>query len=384
MKEVAGYYPVVTITGPRQSGKTTLCRQTFPDKAYVSLEPLDVQASARRDPRGFLAALSDGAILDEAHNVPELFSYLHEEVDRDSRPGRFVVTGSRHLGLTESVTQSLAGRTAMLQLMPPSYDELQRFRAPPTSLFEVLWTGAYPRIHHKGIPAARFLADYLTTYVQRDVRQLKQIGDLASFTTFLQLCASRTGQLLNLSALGADSGITHNTAKAWLSVLEAGYLVVRLPPWHSSPSKRLLKTPKLHFLDSGLACNLLGIRSPEELRLHHARGAVFESWVVSELYKRSWHRGFEPRLAHYRDQQRLEVDLVLDLSARLLLVEMKSGATVAKDFTDALDRLAALVARRGEKRPVVRRLVFGGIEAPPSSHATLVPWAKIHDLSWEE
>lgn len=384
LREVATYYPVVTLTGPRQSGKTTLCRQAFPEKRHVSLEPLDVQATARRDPRGFISALDAGAILDEAHNVPELFSYLQEAVDRDPTAGRFVVTGSQHLGLTESVTQSLAGRTAVLQLLPPSYDELLRFSHPPSGLFEVLWTGAYPRIHDRRIPADRWLADYLTTYVQRDVRQVKQIGDLNAFALFVQLCASRTGQELNLSALGADAGITHNTAKSWLSVLEAGFLVFRLSSWHRSPTKRLVKTPKLHFLDTGLACHLLGIRSPEELRLHPIRGAIFESWVVAELYKRRVHKGRAPDLAHYRDHQRLEVDLVIESPRRILLVEMKSGATVAKDFTSALDRLASLVGRRGEERPLELRLVFGGTEAPPSGETKLIPWSQLHDHSWED
>jgi len=351
---------------------------------HVSLEPLDVQATARRDPRGFLSSLAGGAILDEAHLVPELFSYLQEAVDKDPTPGRFIVTGSQHLGLTESVTQSLAGRTAVLELLPPSYDELLRFSKPPSSLFEVLWTGAYPRIHDRQIPADRWLADYVTTYVQRDVRQVKQIGDLNAFATFVQLCASRTGQVLNLSALGGDAGITHNTAKSWLSVLEAGFLVFRLVPWHRSPTKRLIKTPKLHFLDSGLACHLLGIRSPGELRLHPLRGALFESWVVTELYKRRVHQGRAPDLAHYRDHQRLEVDLVIASPRRILLVEMKSGATVAQDFTDALDRLASLLDRRGEPRPLELRLVFGGTQAPPSAKTKLIPWSRLHDHDWED
>lgn len=382
--ESASWYPVVTVTGPRQSGKTTLCQATFPEKAYISLEPLDVRSSARRDPRGFLEAVSQGAILDEAHHCPELFPYLQEAVDRDPTPGRFVITGSQHLGLTASVTQSLAGRTAVLRLLPLSYDELIRFPAPPRDLFDVLWTGAYPRIHDQRIPPQRWLADYFTTYVQRDVRQVKQIGDLNAFTTFVQLAATRSAQVLNLSTLGADAGITHNTAKSWLSVLEAGFLVFRLPPWHRSPTKRLIKTPKLHVLDSGLLCHLLGIRSAEELRLHPLRGAVFESWVVSELYKRRLHQGLDPALAFYRDQQQLEIDLVLESSSRIVLVEVKSGATVARDFTEALDRLADRLGRLGESRPIDRRLVFGGAEAPPSSTTAFIPWARLQESTWEE
>ncbi|MCZ7686908.1 MAG: AAA family ATPase [Sandaracinaceae bacterium] len=228
--ESARYYPVVTLTGPRQSGKTTLCRALFPDKPYVTLEALDVREYARTDPRAFLAEHAGGAVLDEVQHVPELTSWIQVVVDEDPRPGRFVLTGSQHFGLSDAIAQSLAGRTAVHHLLPPSLDELRRFERAPTTLLETLFTGAYPRIHDRGIPAERWLSDYLTTYVQRDVRQVLNVADLSAFTTFLRLAAGRTARELNLSALGADAGVSHNTARSWLSVLETSWLCHRLPP----------------------------------------------------------------------------------------------------------------------------------------------------------
>jgi predicted AAA+ superfamily ATPase len=229
LKKLTTMYPVVSVVGPRQSGKTTLCKTAFPEKAMVSLEPLDTRDFATRDPRGFLAQHPDGVVIDEAQHAPQLFSYLQEEVDARPRPGRFIVTGSQHLGLSQHVSQTLAGRTGILRLLPPSLDELRRFEHPPGTLDAILWSGAYPRIHDQGLPADRWLADYTATYVERDVRQVVNVGDLNAFSAFLRLCAGRTGQVLNLSALGADCGITHNTAKAWLSVLEASFIVFRSP-----------------------------------------------------------------------------------------------------------------------------------------------------------
>ncbi len=296
LRSCAGQYPVITITGPRQSGKTTLCRATFPDKPYVSLELLDVQDAVRSDPRGFLAQYRSGAIFDEIQQVPELMSYLQVEVDERPEVGRFVLTGSQHFALSEAIFQSLAGRTAVLTLLPLSYSELTRFPTVPGSLFETLCAGGYPRIHDQAISPDRWLRDYVTTYVQRDVRQVLNVGDLQSFTTFLRLCAGRTAQLLNLSSLADDCGINHNTARSWLSVLETSYVVFRLPVWKASLKKRLTKAPKLHFIDVGLACSLLGITSAEQLHHHPLRGALFESWVVSEIYKNRVHAGLSPHL----------------------------------------------------------------------------------------
>ena len=384
LTKAAALYPVVTVTGPRQSGKTTLCRSAFPEKAHVSLEPLDVRDYARRDPRAFLAEHAQGAIFDEVQHAPELLSYLQVAVDEHPAAGRFVLTGSQHFALSAQIAQSLAGRTAVLELLPPSIDELQRFPHAPHELLDVLWMGAYPRIHDRQIPASRWLADYLTTYVQRDVRQVLNIGDLTSFTAFVRLCAGRSAGVLNLSALGADAGVTHHTARAWLAVLETSYLVFRVPPWQRSLKKQLTRAPKLHFVDSGLLCHLLGIRSAEELRHHPLRGAVFESWVAAEIYKARAHRGLAPELHYYRDHKGHEVDLVLESPASLTLIEVKSGTTVAGDFFTGLERLRALLRSTGENRPVAARVVFGGELRQSRSDAVALPWREMATAKWTD
>jgi predicted AAA+ superfamily ATPase len=374
---------VVTVTGPRQSGKTTLCRSVFPEKPYVSLEPHDVRDYARTDPRGFLAEHHQGAIIDEVQHVPELVSYVQDDVDRQAdQTGRFILTGSQHLGMLQGITQSLAGRTAVLYLLPPSLNELRRFGQPLEDLFSLLWTGAYPRIHDRKIPAHRWLADFVTTYVQRDVRQVLRVGDLEAFTTFLKLCAGRTGQELNLSTLGGDAGISHNTARSWLSVLEAGFVCFRLPAWHANLRKQLIKAPKVHFFDSGLLCHLLGIREPEQLRQHPLRGAIFESWVASEVYKAWAHRGLEPRLYHFRESRGLEVDLIVEHAEALTLVEAKSGATVASDFFQPLSRLASLLEGAGEWRDLEQVLVYGGSTGQRRTDSVVLPWGELDQHPW--
>jgi predicted AAA+ superfamily ATPase len=375
LRTAARQYPVVTVTGPRQSGKTTLCRAVFPKKAYASFEALDVREFATHDPRGFLADYPSGAILDEVEHVPELLSYLQGDVDEDPKPGRFILTGSQHLGLSAAVSQSLAGRTAVLHLLPPSLDELRRFPKSPRELWSTLASGAYPRIHDRAIPAARWLSDYASTYVQRDVRSVLRVTELSTFVTFLRLCAARTGQEINLAALGGDAGVTHNTARAWLSVLEATFICFRAPAWHVSLTSQAVKAPKLHFFDSGLACHLLGIQSAEQLRHHPLRGALFESWVAAELYKARAHRGLEPRVYHYRDAKRLEVDLLVETEDVALLIEAKSAATVASDFFEPLRSLSELMEARGlSARSFV---VYGGTRAQNRTGARVVPWNRI-------
>lgn len=379
---LASQMPVVAVTGPRQSGKTTLCRHTFPDKPFVSLEPLDNRRFASDDPRGFLREYAEGAVLDEVQRVPELFSYLQAEVDERPRPGRFILTGSQHFGLTEAITQSLAGRIAILHLLPPSLDELARFGAPPTDLWQLIWAGAYPRIYDRGLDAGRWLADYTATYLQRDVRQVLNVTDLEAFATFLELAAGRTASELNLSRLGGDAGITHPTVRAWLSVLEASFLCLRLPAWQRSRRKQAVKAPKLHFLDSGLACHLLGITDPGQLRRHPLRGALFESWVVSEIYKWRLHRGLPARMFHYRESRGLEVDLLLADGERLLAVEAKSGATIAGDFLTSLTRFAAEVEEQQPHLDYQPRLVYGGDTTQRRSQALVIPWQALHEQRW--
>jgi uncharacterized protein len=381
LRKAARVSPAVAVTGPRQSGKTTLCRSTFPESAYVSLEPLDTREFARTDPRGFLRTYPGPAVLDEVQRAPELFSYLQEELDRDPSPGRYVLTGSQHFGLSEAISQSLAGRIALLNLLPLSFDELLRF-GPRDDLWKVVWEGGYPRIHDRGLEADTWLTDYVATYVQRDVRQVVNVTDLDAFTSFVRLAAGRTGQELNQSGLGADAGISHNTARSWISVLETSFLVFKLPPWLRSTRKRMVKAPKLHFVDTGLACSLLGIRSPEQLATHPTRGAIFESWVASEILKARLHRRAPADLFHLRETRGVELDLVVEGADEVFGVDVKSGATLAQDFFTSLRALPDLVARGGEGRRPVPRLVFGGGATQQRSEAEIIAWTDIQNVSW--
>jgi len=378
----AGHYPVATVTGPRQSGKTTLCRATFPEHAYVSLEPLDTRAFATTDPRAFLGAHAGGAILDEIQNVPSLPSYIQSMVDDDPTPGRFILTGSQHLGLSTAVSQSLAGRTAILHLWPLGYDEVLRFPTPPNRLWDAVWQGGYPRIHDQGIPADDWLANYATTYLERDVRTVLEVANLTAFSSFLRLAAASTAQALNLSALGADAGVSHNTARSWLSVLETTFVCQRLSAWHRNARKRLVKSPKLHFVDSGLACHLLGIQSAAQLEHHPLRGALFETWVAGEVAKARIHRGLRADLFHYRETRGIEVDLVVEAADRIILVEVKSGATVASDWLAPLARLRDEMVAAGEQRAIELRVLYGGDEARQQLGVKVVPWWGVAAERW--
>ncbi len=384
LQRVARRHPVVTMTGPRQSGKSTLCRAAFPRKPYVSLGPPDERDLARHDPRAFLARFPSGAVIDEVQRVPELLSYVQEAVDRDPVPGRYVLTGSQQLGLIEAVTQTLAGRTALLQLLPLNLSEIQRFPKPPADLWTLVWTGGYPRIYDRKLPADEWLSSYASTYVERDVRQLVNVGDLLAFQTFVRLCAGRVGQLVNLSALGADAGITHMTARAWLSVLEASFIAFRLPPLHRNLTKRLVKTPKLYFYDTGLLCWALGIRSPAQLDTHPLRGAIFESWVVSEILKHHTHRGLTPRLSFFRDQKGHECDLVIEQGDRLTAVEIKSGQTIASDVFAALSHVVEdLRAGPAGSVPVAPIVVHAGMESHARTAAYQLSWRDVDSFRWD-
>lgn len=382
LRRAAERMPVVAVTGPRQSGKTTLCRAAFADHAYVSLEPLDTRRFATEDPRGFLDQYPGPVIFDEAQRVPDLFSYLQEEVDRDPAAGRFILTGSQHFGLSEAISQSLAGRVALLNLLPLSLEEVARFSDPPKDLWTTVWTGGYPRIHDRRLPPASWLADYTQTYVERDVRQVLRVTDLDAFTTLLRLMAGRTAQEQNLSTLGADAGVTHPTVRAWLSVLEASFVVFRVLPWLRNVRKRVVKTPKLHFVDSGLACHLLGILNPDQLRGHPLRGAVFESWVASEVLKARLHRGLSPSLFHLRETRGVELDLIVEAAREVMAVEVKSGATVAPDYAAQYSDFEDRASRAASHLEPVRRLVYGGEASQQRSGIAVVSWHDIQDIDW--
>ncbi|HWM91953.1 MAG TPA: ATP-binding protein [Thermoanaerobaculia bacterium] len=384
LRDLAQKFPIVTVTGPRQSGKTTLCRAIFPGKPYVSLEAPDVQEYARRDPRGFLGEHGEGAVLDEVHRVPELLSYLQPMVDERPDRGRFVLTGSANFSLLQSLGQSLAGRTALLELLPLSLEEIRRFPEPPADLFTLLWRGSYPAVYDRTLEAGDWYPSYVATYLERDVRAILSVGDLLAFQTFLRLCAGRAGQLVNFSALAADAGVTHNTARSWLSVLEAGYVAWRLPPFYTNVSKRLVKTPKLHFLDSGLVCYLLGIRSPDQLRDHPLRGAIFETWVASEILKSRVHHGLTPSLFFSRDRKGSEVDVIVEDGRSLIAVETKSGQTIAGDFFAGLESFLSMAAASQPPRQAKAVLVYGGSESQKRSAAEVVSWSDLDRCRWWE
>lgn len=368
----ARQYPVVTLTGPRQSGKTTLVKSIFPGYDYANLENPVERDYATSDPMAFLGRFSGGAIIDEIQRVPTLLSYIQSIVDEaPNEHGRFVLTGSQNLQLMKGVSQSLAGRTALATLLPFSLAELGGGR----DVWEILWRGFFPRIFHDRLNPTEALAFYTATYLERDVRELVKIRDLSRFSQFLRLCAGRTGQLMNASNLAADCGIAGKTALEWISILEASYIVRRLPPWFTNISKRLSKTPKMYFLDTGLACYLLGIDSPRQLETHPLRGAIFETFVMTEFWKHYANRGLTDRLFHYRDGAQREIDLVDEGRPGKLLVEIKSGQTPNGEWGETLRRISAIVS--DSPRLCV---VYGGKAEQVRSGVRYVPWAQLAHL----
>jgi predicted AAA+ superfamily ATPase len=378
LSRLARGFPVLALTGPRQSGKTTLARLAFPGKPYLSLEDPDVRLLAETDPRGILAGFPDGAILDEVQRVPELFSYLQTRVDADQRPGTWLLTGSQQFGLFSEMTQSLAGRVGLVQLLPFSLEELNKAGRMPESLDELLVRGAYPPLYDRDLSPGDWFTAYTGTYLERDVRQVLNVRDLSAFQRFLRLCAGRVGQLLNLSDLAADCGITHNTAGAWLSVLEGSYIVFLLRPHHQNFSKRLVKTPKLYFCDTGLAAWLLGIRNAAQVAFHAQRGALFENLVIADCLKQRLNQGRPPDLHFWRDSQGLEVDLMVETAGRLNPVEIKSGQTVAADFLDGLRRWNTLAGRADCEGS----LIYGGDQAFRNGQVEIIPWRALP--GWQE
>jgi predicted AAA+ superfamily ATPase len=374
LQQLATWYPAVALTGPRQAGKTTLSQAVFPDKPYRSLEDTDQREYAVSDPRGFLSQFPDGAILDEVQRAPELFSYLQTRLDAERRMGLFILTGSQQFSLNQSISQSLAGRVGYLHLLPFTQGELKDAYT-PKSLEAMLLQGFYPPLFDRGIPPHIWYSDYVATYIERDLRQLINVRDLSTFQRFLRMCAARTGQMLNLSALAADCGITHNTAKSWISILEASYLVILLPPWHRNLGKRLVKTPKLYFLDTGLAAWLAGVRKTGDLELGTMRGALFETWVVSEFTKQLCNHALPNRLYFWRDSAGNEIDLLLENGPETAFpIECKAGQTVSSDWFKPIQNFC-----KASGAPA-SALIYGGQENQPRTTTPVFGWRGMEEL----
>ncbi len=372
--ELFQQYPFVTVTGPRQSGKTTLCRAAFPNLEYVNLEAPDQREFAETDPRGFLSRLGDGAVLDEIQRVPELLSYLQVMADEVGQNGLFVLTGSEQFRLSDAISQSLAGRTALLRLLPFSLAERRQAGA-SEGVDNILYSGFYPRIHDQGLEPRQALGDYFETYVERDVRRIGEIRNLSSFRRFVRLCAGRVGQLINLSALGADAGVSHTTVRHWLTILEASYIVFQLPPFFANVRKRLVKSPKLYFHDVGLASHLIGIEHAGQLGTHPLRGALFENAVVAEVLKHRFNQGRRPNLSFFRDVRGLECDLLYENGDGVGVIEVKSGATVASDWFDAFHRVAKTLPQI-----ILRAVVYGGSDRQSRRDGEVIPLVALGEV----
>jgi uncharacterized protein len=376
IRQWAKQYPIVTITGPRQSGKTTLCRLLFGDKNYVSLEDVDERGLAARDPRGFLKRFPNGAVIDEVQRAPDLFSYIQTIVDQHNQEGFFILTGSSQFELLESISQSLSGRTALARLLPFSVSEAYGSGRALPDLDRFLYTGFYPRIFDKNLDPTEAMSFYVNTYVERDVRKLINVQDISKFEVFIKLCAGRTGQLLNLSSLGNDCGIDQTTVKRWLSVLEAGDIIKLLRPYYKNFNKRLIKSPKLYFLDTGLIAYLLGIHTASQMASHPLRGALFESFVVSELLKARFNAGKADNLYFFRDSVGNEVDLILDRGAQVDQIEIKSGQTVSRDFFKGLNYFLKI-------NPDIETslVVYGGDRSHTENGIAVTSWRDIGRIS---
>jgi hypothetical protein len=368
-------FPIVTLTGPRQSGKTTLARAVFKNKPYASLEEPDIRQAANDDPRSFLARFPKGAVLDEVQRCPGILSYLQTRVDAESRMGVYILTGSQQFGLMSGITQSLAGRTAFVELLPFATRELITAGKLPANIDTMMLTGGYPPIYDRKLEPANWYSAYVTAYVERDVRQMLKIHELETFQRFVKLCAGRTGQLLNLSSLATECGITHNTAKAWISVLEASYLIFLLRPHSVNFNKRLIKMPKLYFYDAGLASWLLGIRTTEQMITHPLRGSIFETFIISELVKSKLNKGEKPAFSFWRDSNGNEVDLIVEQGTKLQPIEIKSGRTLTHEAFAGLEKWQSLA----DKKAVSPTLIYGGDESYTQKGIKVVGWKACSD-----
>jgi uncharacterized protein len=372
LQALAAQFTAVAVVGPRQSGKTTLVRSVFGDKPYVNLENPDTRRYALEDPRGFLSGYPDGAIIDEAQRVPELFSYLQQILDENPVPGLFIITGSNNFLLQESISQSLAGRVGYLYLLPLSLEEISDLSGKTNML---LFKGGYPALYNDEIDPGKWFANYIRTYVERDVRLLKNITNLNAFERFLRLCAGRVGQLLNMSSLAIETGVDVKTISAWISVLETSFIVFRLQPWHENFNKRVVKMPKLYFYDTGLAIALLGFENAGQLALNPYRGSLFENMIIVEFLKGRFNSGRSSNLFFWRDNVGNEIDLILENGAERVAVEIKSGQTVTADYFKGIRFWNKITGSQGGY------VIYGGETSQQRSDGIrVVPWGEVKDF----
>ena len=363
-------FPIIALTGPRQSGKTTLLKNTFPDYQYISLEDPDYREFAQNDPKGFLKNFSENIIFDEVQRVPHLFSYLQTVVDASGKMGQFILSGSQNFHLLQQITQSLAGRVALFKLLPFDFQELKTANLLPSDYSEILVRGFYPALFDRNIPSADFYSNYIQTYVERDVTQLINIRDIRTFRTFLVLCASRVGQLLNLNSLANECGISQPTAKAWLSILESSYILFTLPPYFQNFSKRVVKSPKLYFYDTGLLCYLLGIKESKTLVVNALKGNLFENLIVAEQKKQNHHQYQNKEFYFWRDTSGHEIDLLIPNITQFDIFEIKASETINSSQFKGMD----FVEKISVDKVASKTLIYGGNDNQIRSNYTVKAW----------
>jgi predicted AAA+ superfamily ATPase len=379
LREMTRKFPIVSLTGPRQSGKTTLLRSMFPEYRYVSLENPDIQDFALQDPRRFLENYDRYVILDEVQRVPHLFNYLQQKVDDDRISGQYLLSGSQNFLLMESITQSLAGRVALFKLFPFSFSELLKAGWMSDSLEDTIFKGFYPRIFSSVISPLDYYPNYFETYLQRDVRQLTAVQDLVIFRNFVRLCAGRIGQPLNVQSLSSDAGISPPTAKAWIGVLEASHICFLLPPYFHNYSKRLAKSPKLYFTDVGLAANLLGITSAQDLQTHFSRGHLFENLIVSEVIKQGYEKDWNPQLYYWKESNGHEIDVLSETKTGYTIAEIKSSSTLNNSF---FRNIQFFQKHSDPEKQLQSWLIYGGNESQKRDNATVRPWYDLDGIFW--
>jgi hypothetical protein len=370
--ELKSQFPVLALFGPRQSGKTTLSRTLFPNYRYVNLEAFEEQEFAIEDPRGFLERFRDeqGVILDEIQKTPKLLSYIQIKVDEKPATGQFVLTGSQNILLNHHVNQTLAGRVALMTLLPLSIEEMRDANILPKTAPEAIFLGSYPRVYQHHADPIVFAESYIRTYVERDVRDIQQVTSLLEFQKFMRLCAARIGQLLDMTDLSKDAGISLPTVKAWLSVLEASYIIFLVQPHHANFNKRLVKMPKLYFYDTSLACNLLRLTSADDVYDHYLRGGLFESMILSDFLKKRYHHGLPPNVYFWRDKLGTEVDCILEEGARLIPIEIKSGSTIQSDMFEGLIKWSDWA----ELPPGQGTVIYAGEENQKRTQGHILSW----------